>query len=106
MTNGKAQPDVKAPVLNQPPVLFNRTQKLIKDIDGMLDGDLITYWNNPHGSVCGNDVMGFYQMLERTGPKKKLYLFLKSNGGNGQASLRIVSLLRRYCRSNALQRQP
>jgi hypothetical protein len=78
-------------------VLFDRTQKLIKKIDGMLDGDLITYWNNPGGSVCSNDVMGFYQMLERTGPRKKLYLFLKSNGGNGQASLRIVSLLRRYC---------
>jgi len=63
----------------------------------MLDGDLITYWNNPHGNVCSNDVMGFYQMLERTGPKKRLYIFLKSNGGNGQASLRIVNLLRMYC---------
>ncbi|MEN8208672.1 MAG: hypothetical protein ABFR50_05400, partial [Candidatus Fermentibacteria bacterium] len=97
MTNGKAQPGGKAPVLKQPPVLFDRTQKLIKEIDDKLDGDLITYWNNPGGSVCSNDVMGFYQMLERTGPKKRLYLFLKSNGGNGQASLRIVSLLRRYC---------
>ncbi len=98
MTKNEAQtPENKAPVLNQPPVLWGRTQKLIKEIDNMLDGDLITYWNNPHGSVCSNDVMGFYQMLERTGPRKKLYLFLKSNGGNGQASLRIVSLLRRYC---------
>ena len=98
MTDSKAQPqNTKIPVLRQPPVLFDRTQKLIKEIDGKLDGDLITYWNNPGGSVCSNDVMGFYQMLERTGPKKKLYLFLKSNGGNGQASLRIVSLLRRYC---------
>ena len=98
MTKNESQtPDNKAPVLNQPPVLFDRTQKLIKEIDNMLDGDLITYWNNPHGSVCSNDVMGFYQMLERTGHRKKLYLFLKSNGGNGQASLRIVSLLRRYC---------
>jgi hypothetical protein len=83
--------------LKEPPVLFDRTQQLIREIDKKLDGDLITYWNNPGGSVCGNDVMGFYQMLERTGPRKKLYIFLKSNGGNGQASLRIVSLLRRYC---------
>ncbi|MBN2585809.1 MAG: hypothetical protein JXR55_00820 [Candidatus Fermentibacteraceae bacterium] len=85
------------PVLKQPPVLFDRTQELIKKIDGMLDGDLITYWNNPDGSVCGNDVMGFYQMLERKGKRNRLYIFLKSNGGNGQASLRIVSLLRMYC---------
>ncbi len=85
------------PVLKQPPVLFDRTQELIKKIDDMLDGDLITYWNNPDGSVCGNDVMGFYQMLERTGKRNRLYIFLKSNGGNGQASLRIVSLLRMYC---------
>lgn len=87
----------EAPILKQPPVLFDQTQELIKEIDGMLDGDLITYWNNPDGSVCGNDVMGFYQMLERTGKRKRLYIFLKSNGGNGQASLRIVSLLRMYC---------
>jgi len=91
-------PDGKLPVLKQPPVLFDKTQELIKKIDGMLDGDLITYWNNPGGSVCSNDVMGFYQMLERTGPREKLYIFLKSNGGNGQSSLRIVSLLRMYCR--------
>ncbi|OPL19366.1 MAG: hypothetical protein AVO35_11280 [Candidatus Aegiribacteria sp. MLS_C] len=83
--------------MKQPPVLFDQTQELIKEIDGMLDGDLITYWNNPDGSVCGNDVMGFYQMLERTGKRNRLYIFLKSNGGNGQASLRIVSLLRMYC---------
>jgi hypothetical protein len=87
----------EGPVLKQPPVLFDRTQELIKKIDDMLDGDLITYWNNPDGSVCGNDVMGFYQMLERTGKRNRLYIFLKSNGGNGQASLRIVSLLRMYC---------
>jgi len=87
----------EAPALKQPPVLFDRTQELVRKIDGMLDGDLITYWNNPDGSVCGNDVMGFYQMLERTGKRERLYIFLKSNGGNGQASLRIVSLLRMYC---------
>jgi len=91
------QNSVDGPVLKQPPVLFDQTQELIKEIDGMLDGDLITYWNNPDGSVCGNDVMGFYQMLERTGKRNRLYIFLKSNGGNGQASLRIVSLLRMYC---------
>jgi hypothetical protein len=56
----------------------------------------VTYWNNPQGSVCHNDVIAIYKMLENIGKKDTLYLFLKSEGGNGQASLRIVSLLRTY----------
>lgn len=82
--------------IKQPPVLFGKTQQLVKRVARRLDGTLITYWNNPGGCVCGTDVIGFYQMLEKLGRQKKVYLFLKSNGGNGKASLRIVNLLRRY----------
>ncbi len=31
------------------------------------------------------------------GKKKRIYLFIKSSGGNGQASLRMVNLIRQYC---------
>jgi hypothetical protein len=42
-------------------------------------------------------VLALYEVLEKIGYQKKIYLFLKSSGGNGQASLRLVNLLRQYC---------
>ncbi len=83
--------------VKQPPILFEQTQALIQEISEDLDGVFISYWNNPRGSVCQNDVIGFYEILEKIGRQKKIYLFIKSAGGNGKASLRIVNLIRRYC---------
>jgi len=82
----------------QPPILFDKTQGIIAKINQMLGGTLVTYFNNPRGSVCHDDVLALYEVLEKIGPQEKIYLFLKSSGGNGQASLRIVNLLRQYCK--------
>src|SRR5512140_939235 len=82
----------------QPPILFKDTQAIIKQINKMLGGTLVTYFNNPRGSVCHDDVLALYEVLEKIGPQEKIYLFLKSSGGNGQASLRLVNLLRQYSR--------
>jgi hypothetical protein len=84
--------------VKQPPVLFDQTQTIIKKIENSLDGTFISYWNNPKGSVCQNDVIAFYKLLERLGKKEKIYLFIKSDGGTGRASLRIVNLIRKYCK--------
>src|SRR5512147_327738 len=81
----------------QPPILFNKTQGIIKRVNKLLGGTLVTYFNNPRGSVCHDDVLALYEVLEKIGYQEKIYLFLKSSGGNGQASLRIVNLLRQYC---------
>lgn len=81
----------------QPPILFNQTQAIIRQINRILGGTLITYFNNPRGSVCHDDVLALFELLENIGYQKKIYLFIKSSGGNGQASLRIVNLLRQYC---------
>ncbi|CAG0981834.1 hypothetical protein ANAEL_01789 [Anaerolineales bacterium] len=82
----------------QPPILFNKTQGIIKRVNKLLGGTLVTYFNNPRGSVCHDDVLALYEVLEKIGVQDKIYLFLKSSGGNGQASLRLVNLLRQYCR--------
>jgi len=63
----------------------------------LLGGSLITYWNGPRGGVCHNDVLALYEILEKIGKQDTIYLFIKSDGGNGQASLRLVNLLRQYC---------
>lgn len=83
--------------VKQPPVLFARTQEVLRSLSARLGGPVISYWNNPRGSVCHADVVVLYELLERLGRQETIYLFLKSDGGNGQVSLRLVSLLRQYC---------
>ena len=84
--------------IKQPPILFDRTQSIISRITSMLGGTLISYWNNPRGSVCHDDVVALYEILQKLNKQDTLYLFLKSSGGNGQAALRLVNLMRQYCK--------
>jgi hypothetical protein len=83
--------------IKQPPVLFGRTQNVLGRLSDLLGGPVISYWNNPRGSICSNDVVAFSEILEQLGAHETLFLFLKSNGGSGQVSLRIVNLLRQHC---------
>ena len=83
----------------EPPVLFDQTQHIIQRLSTHFDAPVICYWNNPRGSICANDVIALYEVLGRLGEHEKIYLFLKSDGGNGKASLRLVSLLRQYCQN-------
>src|SRR5512139_290997 len=83
--------------VKQPPVLFDKTQALISRLNTLLGGTLITYWNNPRGSVCQDDVVALYELLEHIGKQQTIYLFIKSSGGSGQSSLLLVNLLRQYC---------
>jgi hypothetical protein len=91
------EPDQPKAKIKEPPVLFGKTQALIARIGETLGAPLLAYWNNPRGSVCPNDVIALYEVLGKLGHQKTLYLFLKSGGGSGQSSLRIVSLLRQHC---------
>jgi len=85
--------------IKQPPQLFTETQKIVRRISSILGAPVITYWNSSRGSICANDVLAAYQLLERLGNSDKLYWFIKSDGGNGKASLRIVNLIRSHCKS-------
>lgn len=94
------QPEQSAkPKVKQPPVLFAKTQSVISAVSARLGGPLITYWNGQRGSVCQNDVIALYEALERLGQHETIYLFIKSSGGSGQVSLRLVSLLRQHCKN-------
>jgi hypothetical protein len=84
--------------VKQPPVLFGKTQALIARLADRLGGPLVAYWNGPRGSVCHNDVVALYHVLERLGQHEVIYVFIKSDGGSGQVSLRLVNLLRQHCR--------
>jgi len=86
----------RRPALKTPPILIEKTQPVIRQIEKKLGHRLVTYWNGPNGSICANDVIGLYGVLQSMGKQERLSLFIKSDGGSGQASLRMVNLLRQY----------
>src|SRR5690242_8021357 len=90
---------VVARKINRPPVLFEKTQKIIAEIEAKMRAPLLTYWNSTRGSVCQNDVVGLYEILRARQRTKELLLFIKSGGGTGTASLRMVNLLRNHAKS-------
>lgn len=79
-----------------PPKLFDETQRVIKQISSRLDGDFISYWISGNSRIVHEDAVAFYEVLRGRRKRRHLYLFIKSDGGNGQASLRIINLLRKY----------
>jgi hypothetical protein len=84
------------PKMNKPPVLFDKSQKVIAALEKSLGTAFISYWHGPSGEVCQNDVVVFHALLRKLGQQQQVSLFLKSDGGTGTASLRIVHLLRQY----------
>jgi hypothetical protein len=84
------------PAVKTPPVLFERTQAVLGEIMRLRGEPVITYWNSTNGSICGNDVIGLYGILKSLGKVEKLTLFIKSDGGHGESSLRMVNLLRQF----------
>jgi hypothetical protein len=83
-------------ITKSPPILFEKTQALIRRIQDALEAPLITYWNSSSGSICASDVTALYAILRRLGPRPQLNLLVRSGGGYGNASLRMVHLLREF----------
>jgi len=81
-----------------PPLLYLKTQALIDKLQRQVDGTFLTYWMSPSGSVCDNDVLAMHDLLRSLGPQAHITLLVKSDGGSGMTSLRLVHLLRRYTR--------
>lgn len=90
-------PKPAKPVIKQPPTLFPQTQQIVQRLQKHLGGRFISYWNSHRGSVCHNDVLATYELLEGREKTDTIYLFIKSDGGNGQAALRLINLLRQNC---------
>lgn len=84
--------------IKKPPVLFDKTQKILGVIEKELGYPLIAYWTSPSGSVCDNDVLALYEILNVLGPQQKVALCIKSDGGSGEAALRLTHLLRQYAK--------
>ena len=84
--------------VKNPPILFEKTQRIVRKIQAIVEGTFITYWNSESGAICGNDVQAMYEALQTVRPKEKITFFVKSDGGDGTSSLRIIHLLREYAK--------
>ncbi len=82
--------------IKTPPKLFDETQKLVNALSKELGGDFMTYWTSSNSRIAGNDTIPFYEVCKAKTSGEVLYLYIKSDGGSGEASLRIVNLLRKY----------
>lgn len=85
--------------IKQPPLLFDETQAILSQLEAITGDKTLVYWTSHRGSVCDNDVVGLYEIFKKTGPGKKIAMFIKSNGGDVEASLRLVNLIREYYES-------
>lgn len=85
--------------VKQPPVLFKNTQDLITKVEELLGHKMIVYWTSGRGSVCQNDVVALYEIFKMIGKNERLSIFIKSDGGNVEAALRIVNLIRTYSKN-------
>lgn len=80
--------------IQRPPILTAKTQKLVAALQKELDLPLLVYWVSTGGSICQNDVIAMSRLLRPAKKQSKVALFLKSDGGNPEAALRFVHLLR------------
>lgn len=88
----------RRPRIKKPPVLFSKTQRIVDALERELGCGFLAYWSSPNGSICSHDVMAFYELLSHVGETDRIALCIKSDGGSGEASLRVIHLLRQYCR--------
>jgi len=82
--------------VKKPPLLFEKTQTIVQKIEQQLGYPFLVYWTSSSGSVCDNDVLALYDVLRTLGQGNKVGIFIKSDGGDVEAALRIVNLIREY----------
>jgi hypothetical protein len=78
----------------KPPVLTERTQDMLSRLQRRLGMPVLVYWISTGGEICQNDVTAMSAMLGPAKRSARVGLFLKSDGGNPEAALRFVHLLR------------
>jgi len=93
-TRGRYRRPSKTQKKRKPPLRTGQTQKLLTALQQKLGVPVLAYWTSTGGSICQNDVTAMSRLLMHEPPRKEVGLFLKSDGGNPEAALRLVHLLR------------
>lgn len=92
--------EAKAKVeIRRPPVLFARTQPIIERLEAALGGPFLSYWLSSKASMTQDDVGALDHVLRgarAAGELGRVFLFIKSDGGQGTAALRMANILRHW----------
>ena len=86
----------KSKQIKKPPILFDKTQEIIKKIEENIKGELLVYWSSENGAISDNDIIALYDIFEKKGRSEKINIFIKSDGGDVETALRITNLIREY----------
>ena len=78
--------------VKKPPLLFEETQAVTKELTDHLGGPVIALY----GDIFGEVVFLSHQLLEKLGKQQKLFLVLCSYGGQGTCSLRLIDVIHQY----------
>jgi hypothetical protein len=85
--------------IRRPPVLFERTAPLVERLEQVLGGPFVSYWNAPTASMQQDDVAALDHVLRaihEQAPSRRVFLLIKSDGGQGTAALRMTNILRHW----------
>jgi hypothetical protein len=78
------------------PETIRETQGLMEKLEDAAGMPCLAYWISSSGSICQNDVMAMAHLLKGLPRARTIGLFIKSDGGNPEAALRLVHLIRQY----------
>jgi ATP-dependent protease ClpP protease subunit len=76
--------------------LFSKTQIHIDKLVEKLDCPVLVYFKPPNGNIWSQDLYAIMECLKKIGHVEKLALYIRSDGGQGMVSLRIINLLRSF----------
>lgn len=85
--------------IRRPPVLFAETQPLIERLEQQLGGPFVGYWCSAAAGMRHEDVAALDYVLRRARQlggdgHARVFLLIRSDGGQGTAALRMTNILR------------
>ncbi len=86
----------KAIEIKKPPVVMLQTQAELKKLSEAMGCPVMSYFKPPSGNIWGQDLYAILEVLKNLGKIDKLAIYVRSNGGQGMVSLRIINLLRSF----------
>ena len=92
----KGGADEKKVEIKKPPFLYLTTQKRIKELEIELGCPVLVYFKPSNSNIWTEDMYAILECFKIIGKQKKLALYIRSDGGSGMTSLRIINLLRSY----------
>ncbi len=88
------------PEVRRPPVLFSSTQPVIERLEQVLEGTFVSYWASSKAAMRHGDVAALDHILRQAQamgrPLDRVFLFIRSDGGQGTAALRMTNILRHW----------